>query len=92
MHVAVLQKTWAQPSGPGPLFLCDPSMSSHNDIIAQAMSLVVAHGEDAPIQAAKRAQALLDRGDRAGYALWRRIGSMSNVLLSHAAAADVGVP
>ena len=73
-------------------FLCDPSMSSHNDIIGQAMSLVVAHGEDAPIQAAMRAQALLDRGDRAGYALWRRIGSMSNVLLSHAAAADVGVP
>ncbi len=67
-------------------------MSPNHDIIGQATSLVEAHGEDAPIQAALRAQARLDQGDRAGYALWRRIGSMSNVLLSHAAAADAGVP
>ena len=67
-------------------------MSTDNDIIRQANSLVEAHGEDAPIQAAIRAQARLDQGDGAGYALWRRIGNMSNVLLSHAAAADVGVP
>ncbi len=67
-------------------------MSIDNDIIRRANSLVEAHGEDAPIQAALRAQARLDRGDRAGCALWRRIGSMSNVLLSHAAAADAGVP
>ncbi len=67
-------------------------MNSNTDIIAQAMSLVEAHGEDAPIQAAIRAQAMQDRGDGAGYALWRRIGSMSNVLLSHAAAVEAGVP
>ncbi|MHA1153065.1 MAG: hypothetical protein ACTSQ7_10450 [Alphaproteobacteria bacterium] len=67
-------------------------MSNRSDIIRQAHSLVDAHGEDAPIQAALRAQAMLDQGDRAGCTLWRRIGSMSNVLLSHAAAADVGVP
>ena len=67
-------------------------MSIHNDINKLANSLIDAHGEDAPIQAAMRAQAMLDQGDRAGCALWRRIGSMSNILLSHAAAADVGVP
>ncbi len=64
-------------------------MSSKRDIIRQAHSLVEAHGEDAPIEAALRAQARLDRGDGAGYTLWRRIGRMSNVLLSHAAAAEV---
>ncbi len=67
-------------------------MSSDNDIVRLAHSLVEAHGEDAPIEAATRAQASLDQGDRASCALWRRIGSMSNVLLSHAAVADVGIP
>ncbi len=66
-------------------------MSTDNDIIRQANSLVDAHGEDAPIEAALRAQASLDRGDGAGCALWKRIGGMSNVLLSHAAAAAAGV-
>ncbi len=65
-------------------------MSTKGDILRQATSLVEAHGEDAPIEAALRAQARLDQGDGAGYALWRRIGNMSNVLLSHAAAAEVG--
>lgn len=67
-------------------------MSTHDDIIRQAHALVEAHGEDAPIQAAVRAQAMLDQGDGAGYALWRRIGIMSNRLLSHAVAAEVGIP
>ncbi len=67
-------------------------MSPNDDIIGPAKSLVEAHGEDAPIQAAMRAQASLDRGDGAGHTLWKRIGSMSNVLLSHAAAAAAGVP
>jgi hypothetical protein len=66
-------------------------MSPNDDIIGPAKSLVEAHGEDAPIQAAIRAQASLDRGDGAGCARWRRIGSMSNVLLSHAAAAEAGI-
>ncbi len=66
-------------------------MSTRRDIISQAHSLVDAHGEDAPIQAALRAQARLDQGDGAGCALWKRIGSMTNVLLSHAAAAEAGV-
>lgn len=67
-------------------------MNTHNDIVRQAKSLVDVHGEDAPIQAAMRAQAMLDQGDGAGSSLWRRIGRMSNVLLSHAAAAEAGVP
>ena len=53
-----------------------------------ANDLVMEHGEDAPIQAAMRAHTLLDLGDRAGYALWRRIGSMSNVILSKTAVLD----
>ncbi len=66
-------------------------MTADDTIRQQAHSLVSAHGEDAPIQAAMRAQALLDQGDRAGSALWRRIGKLTNVLLSKtnfAAAAD----
>ncbi len=67
-------------------------MRSDTNIILQASSLIEAHGEDAPIEAALRAQNSLDQGDNAGYALWRRVGGMSNVLLSHAAAADAGIP
>ena len=57
-------------------------MSVDRTIRQQAHRLVGAHGEDAPIQAAMRAQALLDQGDMAGSALWGRIGNMTNVLLS----------
>ena len=45
-------------------------MTADDTIRQQARRLVSAHGEDAPIQAAMQAQALLDRGDRAGSALW----------------------
>ncbi len=31
------------------------------------------HGDDAPIHAAMWADAMLDRGDLDGYAVWRRI-------------------
>ena len=57
-------------------------MPATDTIRQQAHSLVSAHGEDAPIQAAVRAQALFDRGDRVGSDLWKRIGNMTNVLLS----------
>jgi hypothetical protein len=57
-------------------------MSVDRTIRQQAHKLVRAHGEDAPIQAAMRAQTLLDQGDTAGSALWGRIGNMTNVLLS----------
>ena len=66
-------------------------MTVDDTIRQQAHRLVSAHGEDVPIQAAGQAQALLDRGDRAGSALWGRIGNMTNVLLSkttHAATVD----
>ncbi len=63
-------------------------MAYNNEIHRHANDLVNEHGEDAPIQAAMRAHTLLDLGDRAGYALWRRIGSMSNVILSKTAAID----
>ncbi len=60
-------------------------MTYNTDVRRYANDLVKEHGEDAPIQAAMRAHTLLDQGDRAGYALWRRIGSMSNVILSKTA-------
>ncbi len=66
-------------------------MNSDDNIRQQAQSLVSAHGEDAPIQAAIRAQASLDQGDPDESALWGRIGNMTNVLLSktaHAAIVD----
>ncbi len=66
-------------------------MTADDTIRQRAQGLVNAHGEDAPIQAAMQAQALLDRGDRAGSARWGRIGNMTNVLLSkttHAATLD----
>ena len=62
-------------------------MTADDTIRQQAHRLVGAHGADAPIQAAMRAQALLDRGDRAGSALWGCIGNMTNVLLSKRAQA-----
>ncbi len=61
-------------------------MAYDSDIHRFANDLVTEHGEDAPIQAAMRAHTLLDQGDRDGYALWRRIGNMSNVILSKTAA------
>ncbi len=46
------------------------------------MTLVNDHGEDAPIYAATRAQAPLDQDDPVGHTFRKRIGNMSNVLLS----------
>ncbi len=66
-------------------------MTYNTDIRQYAHDLVMEHGEDAPIQAALRAHTRLDQGDRAGYALWRRIGSMSNVILSKTAVVDARV-
>ena len=38
-----------------------------------ANTLIKHHGQDAPIHAAMRADAMLDKGDLDGYAVWRRI-------------------
>ena len=43
------------------------------DIFRSAQALIKQHGEDAPIHAAMRADAVLDKGDLDGYAVWKRI-------------------
>ena len=43
------------------------------DIYRSANVLVTRHGPDAPIHAAMRADAMLDKGDLDGYAAWKRI-------------------
>ncbi len=48
-------------------------MTSELDIYRSANLLVKRHGEDAPIHAAMRADAMLDKGDLAGVATWKRI-------------------
>ena len=48
-------------------------MASDLDIYRSASVLIRHRGEDAPIEAAMRADAMLERGDLDGYAVWRRI-------------------
>ncbi len=43
------------------------------DIWRSANVLVKRHGADAPIHAAIRADAMLEKGDLDGYAVWKRI-------------------
>ena len=43
------------------------------DIYRSANVLVKQHGDDAPIEAAMRADAMLEKGDVEGYAVWKRI-------------------
>ena len=48
-------------------------MVSDLDIYRSANVLVKHHGPDAPIHAAMRADAMLEKGDLDGYAVWKRI-------------------
>ncbi len=48
-------------------------MTSDLDIYRAANLLVKQHGEDAPIEAAMRADAMLEKGDLDGYAVWKRV-------------------
>ncbi len=48
-------------------------MISAIDIYRSANALVKCHGQDAPIRAAMRADAMLEAGDLDGYAVWKRI-------------------
>ncbi len=48
-------------------------MTTDLDIYRSAKLLIDEHGEDAPIQAATKADALLDKGDMDGTARWIRI-------------------
>ncbi len=43
------------------------------DIYRSANLLVKRHGEDAPIEAAMRADAMLDKGDLDGFLVWKRV-------------------
>lgn len=48
-------------------------MTSDLDIYRSAQALVKQHGPDAPIHAAMRADAMLDKGDLGGCAVWKRV-------------------
>ncbi len=48
-------------------------MTSDLDIYRSAQTLVKQHGDDAPIHAAMRADAMLDKGDLDGCAVWKRV-------------------
>ncbi len=48
-------------------------MTSDIDIWRSVNLLVKQHGEDAPIEAAMRANAMLEKGDLKGLAVWKRI-------------------
>ena len=48
-------------------------MTPDIDIWRSAQLLVRQHGEDAPIHAAMRADAMLDKGDLDAYAVWKRV-------------------
>ena len=51
------------------------------DIFRSAKLLIDQHGADAAIEAARRADALLDKGDLDGRAVWLRIQAAVGVLL-----------
>jgi len=48
-------------------------MTSDLDIYRSAHTLIQQHGEAAAIEAAMKADAMLDKGDLDGYAVWKRI-------------------
>ena len=43
------------------------------DIYRSAQVLMKQHGPDAPVHAAMRADAMLEKGDLDGYAVWKRV-------------------
>ena len=55
-------------------------MTSEVDIYRSAHTLVQQHGEGAAIQAAMEADAMLDKGDLDGVAVWRQIVEAINEL------------
>ena len=57
-------------------------MTSDIDIWRSASVLVKHHRQDAPIHAAMRADAMLEKGDLDGYAVWKRIVKAVGELLS----------
>ncbi len=61
------------------------------DIYRSANVLVKRHGADAPIHAAMRADATLEKGDLDGYGVWKRIVKAAEELLSKERPAGVTV-
>ena len=57
-------------------------MTSDLDIYRSANLLVKRHGEDAPIHAAMRADAMLEKGDLDGYVVFKRVVKATEELLS----------
>jgi hypothetical protein len=57
-------------------------MTPDLDIYRSASVLVQHHGEDAPLEAAMRADAMLEKGDLGGYAVWKRVAKVAAELLS----------
>ncbi len=57
-------------------------MTSDLDIYRAAHELIKQHGDDAPIEAAMRADELMDAGDMEGRAVWLRIVEAVEELLS----------
>ncbi len=53
-------------------------MTSNLDIYRSAHALIQQHGEAAAIEAAMKADAMLDKGDLDGAAVWRRIVAAIN--------------
>ena len=48
-------------------------MTSDLDVYRSATVLIREHGTGAALEAAQRADAMLERGDMGGYAVWKRI-------------------
>ncbi len=61
------------------------------DIYRSAHIIVKRHGQDAPIHAAMRADAMLEKDDLDGYAVWKRIVRAVEELLSKERPAGVTV-
>ncbi len=49
------------------------AMIAEADIWCSAAQIIKRYGEDAPLEAAMRADAMLDAGDLDGLAVWKRI-------------------
>lgn len=69
----------------------DRPMADETDIYRTAKFLIELHGADAPIQAAMKADALLDAGDIEGRAVWRRILAAVDELVATDRPEGVGV-
>ena len=66
------------------------AMTSEIDVYRSAHALIQQHGDEAAIEAAIKADAMLDKGDLDGGAVWRRIVAAVNEMLSTRPGDDYG--